>query len=513
MIKKIIIVGGGTAGWLSAGIIAADNARQGTGIQVQLVESPDIPTIGVGEGTWPTMRATLRRIGIPEVEFLTRCNASFKQGSKFVGWRNGTASDHYYHPFTFPYAYAECDIHAVWKKWFSHLHYGDATGLQGRACERQLAPKLLSTPDYAGVLNYGYHLDAGLFSELLKEHCTTKLGVKHFSDNVQQVVSGADGNIAHLKTEKSGDIKGDFFIDCSGSRSLLLGQHFGIDWVDRSEHSINDRALAVQVPYEAENQEIASATVATAQSSGWTWDIGLSTRRGVGYVYSSGFISDDAAEAELRQYLNNSSGRDCSGLEVRQIKFTAGHRQKIWHKNCVAIGMAAGFIEPLEASALAMVELSANFVRDEWPFTTKSLAILEKRFNAIFSYRWDKIVEFLKLHYALSERRDSDYWREVTNLSSSPESLNGLLELWRYRSPYFRDLLQSEEVFPSASYQYVLYGMGFECEGDLPERVSANLEAGRRKIDEGLSAWPRMESSLPTNRTLLNLIEQQHPRK
>jgi hypothetical protein len=506
--RQIVIVGGGSAGWLTAGILAAEHrTNTETGIQITLVESPDVSTIGVGEGTWPSMRSTLKTIGISETEFIRECSATFKQGSKFVGWKNGRADDFYYHPFTVPNGNTNADLVAAWKFNFANLSFADAMCEQSHLCESGRAPKQTTTPEYAGVLNYGYHLDAGKFGVLLQRHCTQTLGVKHVLDHVTHINSTHDGDIESIATKSSGNIAGDLFIDCSGLSCLLIGQHFQIPFVDKKEFSINDSALAIQTPYTEENSPIASPTIATAQEAGWIWDIGLSSRRGTGHVYSGAHISDEQAEKTLRAYLAKSVGaKKAEELSCRKLSIRAGHRQKFWHKNCVAVGMAAGFIEPLEASALALVELSANMISDEMPATREAMAVVERRFNSRFDYRWDRVIDFLKLHYALTARTDTDYWRDASNPASFTEQLKELLVLWRYRPPYFNDFTQNEEVFPSASYQYVLYGMGFDTHTRPYNKFKDDLTLGRKGIETTLSKVPKYKAGLPSNRELIEHI-------
>ncbi|WP_368045286.1 tryptophan halogenase family protein [Gilvimarinus algae] len=507
MIKNIVVVGGGTAGWLSAGLLAAEYSAGESPIKVTLIESPDVRTIGVGEGTWPTMRSTLKRIGISETAFLTRCSASFKQGSKFVGWRTGEAADAYYHPFSLPTGFGETDMHELWRQCYPDKAYDRIAGIQAAVCERQLAPKQITMPEYAGALNYGYHLDAGKFSELLREHCTERLGVSHIRDHVEQIISADNGDIARVKTREHGDLVGDLFIDCTGTHSLLLGGHYQVPFIDCSRYSANDRALAVQVPYEQEDAPIASATVGTAHSSGWSWDIGLSSRRGVGYVYSSAHIDDDSAHAELVAHLSRSVDASViKDLSFRSLTIEAGHRDRFWVNNCVAVGMSAGFIEPLEASALALVELSVAMIRDELPQSQAAMAITARRFNDIFRYRWQRILEFLKLHYVLSERRDTAYWRDMTARDTVPPGLLEYLELWRYRAPYTRDFLHTEELFPAASYLYVLYGMGFTGEACAPVKASVDLSKAQQLFEEDERKRQKYEKAIPTNRELLNAV-------
>lgn len=508
LIKEIVIVGGGTAGWLTAGILAAEYKNNlALGMQITLVESPEVSTIGVGEGTWPSMRATLRKIGISEADLVTQCAASFKQGSKFVGWRTGLEGDAYHHPFTIPNGYLECNLVAAWQAQFSHLPFADVVSVQNYVSESGRSPKQFTTPEYAGAVNYGYHIDAGKFGELLQKHCTSRLGVKHIVDHVTHVISAPNGEIAAVNTKEMGAVAGDLFIDCTGFSCLLLGQHFGIPFIDKNKYSINDSAIATQVPYAESSSPIASATVATAQSAGWTWDIGLSSRRGVGYVYSSAYISDEQAELELRAHIAKSAGVDVAEkLSARKFSIRVGHREQFWYKNCVAIGMAAGFIEPLEASALALVELSANMIRDEFPLTVATMPLVAKRFNSVFQYRWERIVEFLKLHYVLTERRDTEYWRYMSGPDAMPEQLQQQLLLWAQRPPYFNDLIQVEEIFPSASYQYVLYGMGFKSNVSGVVKTSDNVNLGLEKIKDNFEKSRKYVSLLPSNRELIDHI-------
>lgn len=504
-IRDVVVVGGGTAGWLTAGLIAArHSAGTDPTVRVTLVESPRVGTIGVGEGTWPTMRTTLYRLGISESRFLSECSATFKQGTRFVGWVDGRDDDFYYHPFTAPAGFPRADLASAWCERRGGVSFANAVSAQGMVCDRHLAPKQAQTPEYAGVLNYAYHLDAGRFAALLTDHCTKQLGVRHIQDHITGVAEADDGDIAAVETTDHGPIAGDLFIDCSGMRSLLLGQHFGVPMKDVSDVLFNDTALAIQVPYADGQDVVQSQTISTAQSAGWIWDIGLTHRRGVGYVYSSRHSDDPEAEALLRRYLAESGAVEDAELSPRKISFAPGYRREFWRRNCVAVGMASGFIEPLEASALVMVELSARMIAEELPANREVMTIVARRFNEKFSYRWARIIDFLKLHYVLSRRDDSDYWRDNRRSPSIPDSLADLLTLWSYRPPTPADLPQIDEIFSAASYQYVLYGMGFEPEacpapGTERERIHKLFEENLRTANQYIE-------KLPANRDLLKRI-------
>ena len=508
--RSVVIVGGGTAGWLTAGVLAAEHlASAPGGVGVTLIESPDVPTIGVGEGTWPTMRMTLRKMGISETDFLRECDASFKQGSKFSRWVTGAADDWYQHPFSLPQGYATTNLAGCW------AGAGDARGdfastvcFQVPVCEAGLAPKQITTPEYAAVLNYAYHLDAGKFAEFLRKHCVEKLGVRHILDHVTGVNPDSTGDIASVSSTAHGDIRGDLFVDCTGFASILLGKHYGVPFVSRQDTLFIDRALAVQVPYPAADSPIASQTLSTAQSAGWIWDIGLPSRRGVGHVYSSAHTTDEAAEAALAAYLGSARGEGADALQFRKIAINPGHRQKFWHRNCVAVGMAAGFLEPLEASALVLVELSAAMISEQLPASRAGMDIVARRFNEKFLYRWDRVIDFLKLHYVLTRRVDSDFWIDNCREESIPANLQELLTLWREHVPWHGDFDRQDEIFPSASYQYVLYGMGFDTRVRPGARRSYDRERAGKLIGECRDKAKQLLSGLPENRVIIDKIRQ-----
>ncbi|AKM10378.1 tryptophan halogenase family protein [Croceicoccus naphthovorans] len=494
-VDHVVIAGGGTAGWLAACTIAARGPRDvARPLAVTLVEAPDIPTIGVGEGTWPTMRATLAAIGIAEEEFLTACDASFKQGSRFDGWRDGSAGDSYLHPFTSPVGDAPRDAVAAWTA--AGGGFADAVTPQAEVCEQGLAPRQKAMPGYAGALNYGYHLDAGKLVDLLKRHALG-LGVRHVAARIEGVDRAANGDIAALVLDSGEVLSGDLYIDCTGMRGLLIAGEMGAGRIDRSDVLFNDRALAAQVPT-APDSAIASVTVGTAHDAGWLWDIALPTRRGIGCVYASRFCSDDRALATLRDYV----ARALPGVPVpepRLLRFESGHLDRFWIGNCLAIGLSAGFVEPLEASAIVMIELSLRALMDGFPETRAEMDIHARRFNQLFRTRWDRIVDFLKLHYVLSDRGGA-YWQ--AHRETVPDNLADLLTLWRNHVPTSADFPMADEIFPAASWQYVLYGMGAPAPR-LPTWQSAGGEVSRRAR--------QLASALPTNRAYLDTLRNTAP--
>lgn len=495
-IGHVIVVGGGTAGWLCAAMIASHhNSYKAHGLRVTLVESSDIPTVGVGEGTWPTLKNTLQKIGIDEKTFFECCHSTFKQGGKFIGWRTGHG-DAYYHPFTVPIAYERLDL----APYLSDLtHFAPETNFQHHICEAGRGPKSLTDPEFQGPCNYAYHLDAGKFAELLKRHCTEKLGVTHRVDTVSGVSVGTNGFIESILLEHEGTLEGDLFIDCTGFSSRLLGQALGVPFKSMDAYLFNDRAIAIQAPYPEKDSPIPCHTIATAQSAGWIWDIGLTHRRGTGYVFSSKFTSEDEAEFTLRHYLNAQG----SELTSRTIKFSSGHRECWWKANCVAVGMSAGFVEPLEATAIMLVELSARFISENLPSDTNTMAIMEKRFNHAMSYRWQRIIDFLKLHYMLNERPEP-YWRAHRDEATIPESLKEDLAVWATRGPQTTDFDSALELFPAASYQYVLYGMGFRPDFSSQAWLYDQQRLAQQVLTRNQQLTTQLLNSLPSHRDLIH---------
>ena len=505
-VSSIVIVGGGTAGWLTAAIVAARHKeRIARGhLTVTLVESPNIPILGVGEGTWPTMRTTLQKVGVAETDFFRECDASFKQGAKFARWTTGEDDDFYYHPLALPQGFTQLNLVPHWLQKRDQLSFCDAVSAQGYLCEANLAPKTIATPEYDGLINYAYHLDAAKFAPFMQRHCVEKLGVRHVLADVKQVEQAEDGDITALITEQAGPLKADLFVDCTGFAAHLLGKTLGVPFVPCDDILFCDTALAVQVAYPESDSPVASHTISTAQSSGWIWDIGLPTRRGTGYVYSSKHIDDDAAERELRAYL----GPAAEGLTCRKIPLRAGHREWFWERNCVAIGVAAGFLEPLESSAIVLIELSARILAEQLPACREVMDTVAKRFNETTTYRWGRIIDFLKLHYSITKRRDTAFWRDNVERSGIPDRLQELMELWRYQSPWmFDEFDRLEEIFPAASYQYVLYGMEYQTAYDADD-LAGSAQKAASLMSDNLRIANQARSQLPRHRDLLRKIDQ-----
>ncbi len=462
-IRNVLIVGGGTAGWLAACHLAKKlSSNSAQGIAVTLIESPKIPTIGVGEGTVPAMRQSLQYLGISETEFVRECDVTFKQSIKFVDWckpLSANSQHSYHHLFDYP-DLASLDITPYWLQGLAgDLPYADAVSVQSRLCDAGLGPKNMTHAEYSGITNYAYHLDAAKFALLLTRHATTKLGVKHIKDLVEQVLCDQDGNISGVVTAENGVLTADVYIDCTGFRALLIGDACQVPFISKSDVLFADSALAVQVPYADVNQAIPCFTVSTAQEAGWIWDIGLSTRRGTGYVYSSRHTSDERAEQVLTQYLR---GTQVTGpIEARKIEMQIGYREKFWHGNCIALGLSQGFVEPLEATGLLVYDATARMLAEQFPSHTALMPALAQRFNQRVRLAWDRVIDFIKLHYFISNRDDSQFWLDNRDVAGCPTSLLDNLAVWRQQLPSAYDFHSKLEIFNLENYLYVLYGMQF----------------------------------------------------
>ncbi|GGF81187.1 tryptophan halogenase family protein [Alteromonas lipolytica] len=507
-ITRVVIVGGGTAGWLTAGIIAAKNPLKGehSRTEIVLVESPEVKNLGVGEGTWPTMRDTLRLLGIAEKQFLTCCDASFKQASKFVGWQQG-GSDYYYHPFTAPAGYGAVSLADAWHEQGCPGDFESWVCAQGSACERDLAPKMPQLPEYAYNFNYGYHLSADKFVALLHSHCTEQLGVIYKSAHVAGVSSHPNGDIAAIELTEGESLSGDLFIDCSGFSARLIGQHYQVPFVSKRHVLFNDTAVAAQVSHVDEQTPIASCTVATAKPHGWIWDIALQPRRGIGHVFASELTTETQAADALLAYISADKSLNQGGHTPRTIRFDPGHRQSFWINNCVAVGVSAGFVEPLEATALVLIEKSAEWIAEQLPRTPAAMQVLAKRYNTMTCERWTEIIDFIKLHYVLSSRRDTPYWQAHADPSTWPETLKDALLLWQSQPPGLLETNLRQELFSSASKQYVLYGMGFRSAswqgGGVTSLRQPIIERIRREF---IHNGDKLLSQLPTNRHYLSRL-------
>jgi len=392
-------------------------------LDVCVLESPEIGIVGVGEGSTPQLKALFDHLDIAESDWMPKCNATYKNGISFKGWSEKPGFEEYFHPFpaktdrdtaqAFVYnSYlrrqnVDVDVHP--NKYF----------LPAYLAASKLGPK----PDdnFPFPVSYGYHFDAYLVGEVLKENALI-LGVSHIRATVEQVKLTANGDIKSLLTVDGNEHAADFFIDCSGFASLLIGETLNVAFNDFSENLFNDSAVVMPTPVEG---EIASQTTATAMSSGWAWEIPLTNRAGNGYVYSERHLSSDAAETELRTKL----GLMDSDVQARHLKMRVGQRQQHWFRNCLAVGLSQGFIEPLEATALHLAQDTIQSFTDYFA-AGKTSESDKKDFNRSISARFEGIRDYIVCHYKVNSRTDSDYWRECAENTNLSSSLASLLDAW-----------------------------------------------------------------------------------
>lgn len=457
--KKILVVGGGTAGWLSACFLqrALEKINPGA-YEITLVESEDIGVIGVGEATVPTLVNTLKFLGISELEFMQKCNASFKHAIKFVGWLHepGAEDNYYYHAFQRPAPFAGYDLINFWHSLYgnkSPSKYAHAVTPQADLCESNRCPKMLDSKPFEGPIGYAYHLDAVLFGRFLREKAQER-GVSRVVGTIDNVQRGATGNIISVKTAEGDVLDAELFIDCSGFSGLLINKTLNTEFVSYSNELLCDRAIAIQVPTES-GVPVKPYTTSTAMSSGWCWDIALQDRRGTGYVYSSNYISDEGAEKELRKYLGDAS----ENLSARRLRMRVGRNKHIWNKNVVAIGLSAGFLEPLESSGIYLIEMGVKLLLDFFPHHGED-EMLRKRYNQHIAGLYDETMSFLVMHYCLTNREDTPFWKANKYHQNIPDSLQEDLEMWKYKMPSPFDRGGYLNFFNHETYQYVLAGMG-----------------------------------------------------
>lgn len=509
-IRRILIVGGGTAGWLTAAFLAKTlGTNAPDGVDITLVESSEIGIIGVGEGTFPSIKGTLAAIGIPEALFIRECNATFKQGIQFKHWVRtpgtpGTPGhDHYFHPFSTPSQRpGGPELLPYWLLGAAGegRAFAEAATMQKRVADASHAPKRASDADFVGPLNYAYHFDAGRFATLLCTHAKS-LGVQHQLATVERVELDAQGAIAGVVTRELGTLDADLYIDCTGFRAALIGGALGSPFRNLNDTLFVDRAVAVQVPYERPDTPIPSYTISTAHEAGWSWDIGLQQRRGVGYVYSSRHTDEGRAEELLRQHI----GPAVEGLSPRLLKLNVGYREMQWVKNCVAVGLSGGFLEPLESSGIGLIETAAYLIGFLFP-ADGNTAPAAKYFNEFMKARYERIVDFVKLHYCLTQRRDTAFWRDNGDPASIPDSLQDKLAMWRCRPPHRLDFITDLEMYPPSSWQYVLHGMEYGCDITASRTAYPRMADAQREFTVIARLAEHALTDLPPHRQLVEQL-------
>ncbi|MBY0283087.1 MAG: tryptophan 7-halogenase [Sphingomonas sp.] len=418
--RRIVVLGGGTAGWMAANLFAHAWPRA----RVTVIESPDIGIIGVGEGSTPQLKAFFDRLGIAERDWMPACNATYKNGIAFHGWSERAGCESYFHPFP-----GALDVHTG-ESFFSHTvarrqgiaaeAHPDRFYLPARLAAEQRGPK--PSENFPFEPSYGYHFDAYLVGAYLRDHATAR-GVVHLPLRVTEVRVGADGQVAALMTEDGQAIEADLFVDASGFRSVIAQEALGARFRSFADNLFNDSAVVMPTPRMGE--AINAHTKATALSAGWCWDIPLTNRTGNGYVYSSLYLTPEQAEAELRAHL----GLTDDAPAARHLKMKVGRVETSWTANCLAVGLSQGFIEPLEATALHIVQATVEGFINAWAaggFTPRH----RDKFNASIAARYDGIRDYIVCHYRVNQRTDTRYWRDNAANTHLSDSLKALLHCW-----------------------------------------------------------------------------------
>ncbi len=506
-VGHIVIIGGGTEGWITAGLLAARfRPRDPDGLRITLIESPAAIGTGLAQGSGPGLRATLQAMKINELDLLKACDATFRQGSYFRDWlRPGHG---YYHPVTPPHRFDTVNLADAWLNFglnagldhASGPSFADFVSLQAAICDQHRAPRSPATPPYTAAADYGYHLDAGKVSAFLKSHVINALGVAYIAAEVRGVRADAHGYIEALGLDAHPDVSGDLFIDCSGTKATLIGGHYGLAPTPVRDELLIDTVLVAPRSYRSPGAPLPSCTLVTAQSAGWVRDIGLQSRRITSYLYGAAFAREDEARAVLALHTGDRDAAD----QARKTPLNPGYRKQMWIKNCVAVGEACGVLEPLDASSIATVEWAVKALAEQMPATRADMTALEPRFNERACARWRALVDFIKLHYALS-RREEAFWRANRDPWSMSAWLKGQLQLWRDRVPAEVDFPGGAERSAAADYQYVLYGMDYDTRRPPWRDLGFDRRLAAQAHDEVEQARASV-TQLPTNRAYFEAL-------
>lgn len=489
-LNKLVIAGGGTAGWMTAARLARHFAK--TSVELVLVESSEIGTVGVGEATIPTLRRFYADLGMTDAEVIKATQATCKLGIQFENWHH--RGSRFIHPFgLFGQRANGVDFHHYWMR---ARELGDTSELADYSLGVKLAEngKFVepspNPPSELSVFDWALHFDAALFAKMMRGYAE-RHGVKRIDAKIQQVNLHTDnGHIRSLSLDSGEEIKGDVFIDCSGFRALLIEEALHTGYEDWSQWLVCDRALAVQSSREGAPPPY---TVSLAHKAGWQWRIPLQHRQGNGHVYCSRYCSDDEARATLTQHIEGELLH-----EPRHFAFTAGRRKQAWHKNCIAVGLASGFLEPLESTSIALVETAIDKIRHAFqrPYYTE---VQVQEFNHLTAQEYERVRDFIILHYKLNNRVGEPLWDYCREMSV-PESLQKKMHGFRERGELVR---YPVEIFGPPSWLAIYNGFQYLPTQYNPavtkldaDYLLSSLQQMRQSVAQAVSAVPTHEEFL-----------------
>ncbi|MFI6346391.1 tryptophan halogenase family protein [Streptomyces sp. NPDC050560] len=516
-IRNVVILGGGTAGWMAAAYLSKALEEN---VTVTVLEAPSIPRIGVGEATVPNLQKVFFDfLGLAEEDWMPECNAAFKTAVKFVNWRSsgapstapkplGNRTDQFYHPFGL---LPESGGVPLSHYWFRDFQAGRTDEPYDYACMREpaimdakRAPRFL---DGRRATRYAWHFDAQLVADFLRRFATEKQGVVHVEDVLTTVDQDSRGFITALHTKSGRVLNGDLFVDCSGFRSLLINGAMREPFLDMSDHLINDRAVATQIPNDDEKNGVEPYTSSIAMNSGWTWKIPMLGRHGTGYVYSSRFATQDQATEEFCALW----GLDPEATEFNHVRFRVGRNRRAWVRNCVSIGLSSCFVEPLESTGIYFITAALHQLAKFFP-TRDCDQVLVDRFNTEIETMFDDTRDFLQAHFFFSPRVDTPFWQANKELRLA-DNIKEKVATYKAGLPvnppitgedgYYGNFeAEFRNFWTNGSYYCIFAGLGL-----LPDRVLPSLRHRRSAVE---AAEPLFEEIKRDQRNLVESLPSNH---
>lgn len=507
MIRSVVVVGGGTAGWMSASYLQATFGNQ---VDVTVIESERVATIGVGEATFSTIRHYFDYLGLSEPDWMPACGATYKLGIRFENWRYH--GHHFYHPFERLPSVDGFPLSEWWLARREGDHPDRDLFVVTNLCDAMCAPRYLggrlfeeveSSADQQATgrttlseqitqFPYAYHFDAAKLAAFLQQRAT-KLGVRHILDDVEHVALDERGGIDHLVTKNNGELRGDLYIDCSGFRGILINKALGEPFESYQKYLPNNRAVALRVPADQERDGIPPYTRATAMDAGWIWTIPLFHRNGMGYVYSDEYCSPEDAERTLREY----AGPAAADLEANHIRMRVGRSRRLWVHNCVAIGLSGGFVEPLESTGIFFIQYGIEQLVKHFPALGYN-DDLTASYNTLLANCLDGVREFLFLHYYAAARQDNRYWKDARQ-RPMPPGLAERLRAWQVRLPDAESVWPHYHGFEPYSYTAMVLGLGGLPTAPRPVLALVDPARAERELAATVSRGGNLVRTLPSH--------------